>query len=167
MQTKLQSVFNYLGNLFKRKKLVNVLSLIIGIFSYLFFVISFNVQLGYQLQEFFFFLVIPFFLIIISTFFPTSKKDMQRNLLYCLLIYLVILISFIITNPIKGLVLNGVRLYDYNMRPFQTIIETFTVNKELGFGYKTLLGSFLMLMPLRISFFSFWLFCFSLLLMRE
>ncbi len=150
MQTKLQSVFNYLGNLFKRKKLVNVLSLIIGIFSYLFFVISFNVQLGYQLQEFFFFLVIPFFLIIISTFFPTSKKDMQRNLLYCLLIYLVILISFIITNPIKGLVLNGVRHYDYNMRPFQTIIETFTVNKELGFGYKTLLGSFLMLMPLSI-----------------
>lgn len=141
---KIRKGFDYFLEEVFNKRLINYISVCIGMITYLIFISTTTIE---GIYEYLLFLILPTILLLISSIKTKNKKE---NLILILIIYFTFLFSVIFTNQVKGLILNGVKHYNISLVPFKTIYETLTVHSDRGFGYKTLVYDFLMLVPFSI-----------------
>ena len=157
----------------KIEKLLNILILIVNfiLFIILTFIIDLDLGTGHKELENVILMALPCFLFLFTSF-NMMKEDRKKVLLIYLLIYIVVLLGFILSNNrISEFINQGIINKDDNLIPFYSIKQLLNSRLGLKFGLYNIVGNFLMLTPLSIllpfissKFRKFWSMFFVLLL---
>lgn len=138
----------------KTKKIftvLNTITFVLGVilYTYISFFQKINLGTKYKELENIILIAIPCLLLFVSSFMESDKR--ARYLKIYLLGYTIALASFVFSSSRSNVLIEqGIMSREYNLIPFNSIVNLFQSQLGLRFAIYNIVGNFLMLTPLAI-----------------